>query len=289
MRRIMAEVGERVWGRLWSPLYGFLGGNPLAAMPSLHFATSVMAARMLAETGAGGRGGRLGLRRCAGLRARVPGRALRRGPRRRGCAGRVGPPAGPAFRSRAGGGRGGSADTRQERRVSVEHDERPAGRSRASFERVDRGGREADAARRTATARLRPGRRRDPGGALPGAPGARRARGFPAQDRGCRPRLDGGRAGVQRAVVRRLHRPVPRRPRRRRRVTAGARAARLAHLVPDHARRAGGHAPVLGGRRGGHRADLLGVAPRRDGGAARRPAGWWRSSCCCTRSISPPS
>ena len=51
MRRIMAEVGERVWGRLWSPLYGFLGGNPLAAMPSLHFATSVMAARMLAETG----------------------------------------------------------------------------------------------------------------------------------------------------------------------------------------------------------------------------------------------
>jgi membrane-associated phospholipid phosphatase len=53
MRRIMAEVGERVWGRLWSPLYGFLGGNPLAAMPSLHFATSVMAARMLAETGRG--------------------------------------------------------------------------------------------------------------------------------------------------------------------------------------------------------------------------------------------
>jgi membrane-associated phospholipid phosphatase len=51
MRRIMAEVGERVWGRFWSPLYGFLGGNPLAAMPSLHFATSVMAARMLAETG----------------------------------------------------------------------------------------------------------------------------------------------------------------------------------------------------------------------------------------------
>ena len=51
MRRIMAEVGQRVLGRLWSPLYGFLGGNPLAAMPSLHFATSLMAARMLAETG----------------------------------------------------------------------------------------------------------------------------------------------------------------------------------------------------------------------------------------------
>jgi hypothetical protein len=51
MRRIMADVGQRVWGRFWSPLYGFLGGNPLAAMPSLHFATSLMAARMLAETG----------------------------------------------------------------------------------------------------------------------------------------------------------------------------------------------------------------------------------------------
>jgi hypothetical protein len=51
MRRIMEEVGRRVWGRLWSPLYGFLGGNPLAAMPSLHFATSMMAARMLAEGG----------------------------------------------------------------------------------------------------------------------------------------------------------------------------------------------------------------------------------------------
>ena len=35
-----SRSGERVWGRLWSPLYGFLGGNPLAAMPSLHFATS---------------------------------------------------------------------------------------------------------------------------------------------------------------------------------------------------------------------------------------------------------
>jgi membrane-associated phospholipid phosphatase len=50
-RRVMVEVGERFWGRLWRPLYDFLGGNPVAAMPSLHFATSVMAARMLAETG----------------------------------------------------------------------------------------------------------------------------------------------------------------------------------------------------------------------------------------------
>jgi membrane-associated phospholipid phosphatase len=51
VRRIMAEVGERTWGRLWVPLYDFLGGNPVAAMPSLHFASSVMAAEMLSESG----------------------------------------------------------------------------------------------------------------------------------------------------------------------------------------------------------------------------------------------
>ena len=57
MRRIMVDVGQQVWGRLWSPLYGFLGGNPLAAMPSLHFATSLMAAHVLSEARPGGRGG----------------------------------------------------------------------------------------------------------------------------------------------------------------------------------------------------------------------------------------
>ena len=51
LRRMMVEYGEEFWKSRWSPLYGFLGGNPLAAMPSLHFATSVMAARLLAETG----------------------------------------------------------------------------------------------------------------------------------------------------------------------------------------------------------------------------------------------
>lgn len=51
LRRMMVEYGERFWGKRWEDLYGFLGGNPLAAMPSLHFATSVMSARMLAETG----------------------------------------------------------------------------------------------------------------------------------------------------------------------------------------------------------------------------------------------
>ncbi len=51
VRRMMVEYGEQFWKDGWQPLYSFLAGNPLAAMPSLHFATSVMAARLLAETG----------------------------------------------------------------------------------------------------------------------------------------------------------------------------------------------------------------------------------------------
>ena len=52
LRRMMVEYGERFWKSDWAPLYGLLGGNPLAAMPSLHFATSVQAAHLLSETGA---------------------------------------------------------------------------------------------------------------------------------------------------------------------------------------------------------------------------------------------
>jgi membrane-associated phospholipid phosphatase len=51
LRRMMVEYGEQFWGRGWGPLYDVLGGNPLAAMPSLHFATSVMAAHLLSEAG----------------------------------------------------------------------------------------------------------------------------------------------------------------------------------------------------------------------------------------------
>jgi membrane-associated phospholipid phosphatase len=51
VRRIMEEAGERAWGRLWGPLYHSLQGNPFAAMPSLHFGTSVMAARILSQVG----------------------------------------------------------------------------------------------------------------------------------------------------------------------------------------------------------------------------------------------
>jgi hypothetical protein len=51
VRRIMIGVGEDTWGRAWPQMYDALGGNPWAAMPSLHFATSVMAAISLAEAG----------------------------------------------------------------------------------------------------------------------------------------------------------------------------------------------------------------------------------------------
>jgi membrane-associated phospholipid phosphatase len=51
VRRVMVEVGEETWGRAWEPMYAALGGNPWAAMPSLHFATSLLAAMLLAEAG----------------------------------------------------------------------------------------------------------------------------------------------------------------------------------------------------------------------------------------------
>jgi hypothetical protein len=51
VRRMMVEYGEFFWRDGWGPLYSVFGGNPLAAMPSLHFATSMMAAQLLSETG----------------------------------------------------------------------------------------------------------------------------------------------------------------------------------------------------------------------------------------------
>ena len=52
VRRMMVEYGEHFWRDGWGSLYSVFGGNPLAAMPSLHFATSVMAALLLAEVSA---------------------------------------------------------------------------------------------------------------------------------------------------------------------------------------------------------------------------------------------
>ena len=51
VRRIMVEVGEDTWRSAWPKMYDALGGNPWAAMPSLHFATSLTAALALAEAG----------------------------------------------------------------------------------------------------------------------------------------------------------------------------------------------------------------------------------------------
>jgi membrane-associated phospholipid phosphatase len=51
VRRIMTESGEQFWGRAWQRLYDSLSGNPFAAMPSLHFGTSVMAAYVLSDVG----------------------------------------------------------------------------------------------------------------------------------------------------------------------------------------------------------------------------------------------
>lgn len=51
VRRLMVDVGKKTWGPAWPKMYETLGGNPWAAMPSLHFATSVQAALSLSETG----------------------------------------------------------------------------------------------------------------------------------------------------------------------------------------------------------------------------------------------
>ena len=49
VRRMMIEYGQQFWGDRWPALYDVLVGNPLAAMPSLHFATSLMGAHLLSE------------------------------------------------------------------------------------------------------------------------------------------------------------------------------------------------------------------------------------------------
>jgi membrane-associated phospholipid phosphatase len=51
VRRIMEEVGKETWKSAWPGMYRALGGNPWAAMPSLHFATSLTAAISLSKTG----------------------------------------------------------------------------------------------------------------------------------------------------------------------------------------------------------------------------------------------
>ena len=113
MRRIMVEVGR---ARLGAPLVAsvrFPGRKPACghALASLrHLSDGGPHARR----DRAGRGRcRLGLRRGARFRARLPGRALRRGPARRGRAGRVGPQARAARRPRAGSGGAAGAGARE--------------------------------------------------------------------------------------------------------------------------------------------------------------------------------
>ena len=78
-------------GRAWDRMYDLAGGNPWAAMPSLHFATSLMAALLLAEIGP--IPGALGVGYAAALAfALVYLGALRHRPARRRRARRRGPP-----------------------------------------------------------------------------------------------------------------------------------------------------------------------------------------------------
>jgi len=65
---MMVEYGEHFWGDGWGPLYSVLGGNPLAAMPSLHFATTLMAALLLAEAGRSRAHSAPRMQRCSGSR-----------------------------------------------------------------------------------------------------------------------------------------------------------------------------------------------------------------------------
>jgi PAP2 superfamily len=95
LRRMMVEYGEFFWGDGWGPLYSVFGGNPLAAMPSLHFATSLMAALLLAEVGPVA--GTLGFTYAATL-----GFALLAGAALTGAVRWLGPRAEPALRSAGG-------------------------------------------------------------------------------------------------------------------------------------------------------------------------------------------
>ena len=71
VRRLMIDVGESVWGRAWPKLYDSFNGNPWAAFPSLHFASSADGRAPPARDRAQGGRGRRRLRGGPGLRARL--------------------------------------------------------------------------------------------------------------------------------------------------------------------------------------------------------------------------
>ena len=50
VERRMLAVGEETFRSAWPPMYNAVDGNPWAAMPSLHFGASVLAAILLSES-----------------------------------------------------------------------------------------------------------------------------------------------------------------------------------------------------------------------------------------------
>ena len=140
MRRIMFEVGKPLWGRAWGRLYAALGGNPWAAMPSLHFATSVQGAISLSEVSRGGGRGRLGLRADPRLRPRLPRRALRHRPARRGRAGGRGAARRPRLYPRGRAGQQSDPAARADRRRAAPVASPSVPDDTGSDEKIDRGG-----------------------------------------------------------------------------------------------------------------------------------------------------
>ena len=268
-------------------------------MPSLHFGTSVMAARILSQVGPGPCRPRLGVRPHARIRSRLPGRALRDRPdgglalaegiggRRRGRA----PPA-------AAGGDDPAA--RAPGRPMTPAGERDS-RARARAGEEPRGPRPRPRARRARA-------EASGGGRLPGpAPGPRKlfllvllftlivVAIYVRLPEDHRPR-GGGREARQRGLV--LDRGRRWRSTSRRsaptsrcsaasspgpRATIGPPPARPARLLPDHDGQPGCHARLLGPRAPAVSCSPTGRCARRGCRAGARPAGWSPSSCSPTR------
>ena len=249
VRRIMVDAGEHYWGRLWRPLYDSLAGNPLAAMPSLHFGTSVMAAHVLSDVGRGH--GALGWTYAATLGFALVylgehyvvdllagltlAEAVRLGARAAVT---------PTTPTRLPGGADREEDARVEEGANLLRDRRRL----AYFGLI-----------------LVARHRRD----LRRVPEDRRLRGLARQDGRRHLVLDRGRDRLQRRGVRRLRRALQGHPGRQRR-REGQRAARLQGQLPDHDGRPGRDADLLGRRRGRARRHLLGAAQGRHGAPPRR-------------------
>ena len=291
------------WGRAWPRLYSRSGGNPWAAMPSLHFATSLLAAILLAEAGplAGAVGWGYAVTLGFALvylgehyvidlvagAALVGARAARRAARRAAVALRsaMGFSAWSAslipdtasvrqpltrlqvlagMGSDPGGGRSGLVEDEDQIEDLVEDEDQNEEPSFFADPQADR----ADARRGAAP------RRRD----LRPAAEARRHPGRGREARRRQPIWIAVALAFYVLDVRLLRGAVPRRRRRARP------APRMARVLPDHDGRAGGDAAVLGRRRGRHRAHLLGASQGRACRGARPRAGWSPSSSSSTPS-----